>query len=140
MWRRIAPARHYPAGVYYDRIKRKFRAYYYNSRRKKTTIGYFANQEDAAHAFNAAIKRDGLESRRKINPVKNGQLVAKPANKSRFYGVSWNKRSEKWIAGCNGVFLGNHTTEHAAARAVDAYLYKHRPDLAAKKANFPRRT
>ena len=34
--------------------------------------------------------------------------------------------------------LGCFDDETAAARAVDAYLYEHHPDIAAKKANFPR--
>ena len=35
------------------------------------------SQEAAAHAVNAAIRRAGLEGRRKMNPVVDGQLVPK---------------------------------------------------------------
>ena len=38
-------------------------------------IGRFDTQEQAAHAVNAAIRRAGLEGRRKTNPVVDGQLV-----------------------------------------------------------------
>ena len=41
------------------------------------TIGKYATQEAAAHAVNAAIRRAGLEGRRKTNPVVDGQLVPK---------------------------------------------------------------
>ena len=44
---------------------------------KTRFIGYFDTQEAAAHAVNAAIRRAGLEGRRKTNPVVDGQLVPK---------------------------------------------------------------
>ena len=50
---------------------------------KSRTIGYYDTQEDAAHAVNAAIRRAGLEGRRKTNPVVDGQLVPKPPRKRR---------------------------------------------------------
>ena len=52
---------------------------------KSRTIGYYDTQEDAAHAVNAAIRRAGLEGRRKTNPVVDGQLVprARKAPKKR---------------------------------------------------------
>ena len=45
---------------------------------KHRGLGYFDTQEDAAHAVNAAIRRAGLEGRRKTNPVVDGRLVPKP--------------------------------------------------------------
>ena len=45
---------------------------------KKRTPGFYDTQEAAAHAVNAAIRRAGLEGRRKTNPVVDGQLVPKP--------------------------------------------------------------
>ena len=42
------------------------------------SIGIYDTQEDAARADNAAIRRAGLEGRRKTNPVVDGQLVPKP--------------------------------------------------------------
>ena len=46
-------------------------------------IGLFDTQEQAAHAVNAAIRRAGLEGRRKMNPVVDGQLVP-PARKRKY--------------------------------------------------------
>ena len=50
-------------------------AYYSDADVKKRTIGYFDTQEAAAHAVNAAIRRAGLEGKRRTNPVVDGQLV-----------------------------------------------------------------
>ena len=41
-------------------------------------IGYFRTEEEAALAYNAAIRRYGLESTHKTNPVVNGAPVLKP--------------------------------------------------------------
>ena len=41
-------------------------------------IGYFRTEEEAALAYNAAIRRYGLESTHKTNPVVNGAPVPKP--------------------------------------------------------------
>lgn len=60
-------------------------------------IGYFDTQEEAAHAFNAAIRRAGLDGRRKTNPVVDGQLVPKK-RKARGHGPprkSRKRRSEE---------------------------------------------
>ena len=50
-------------------------AQYTDANGKSRQIGYFHDQEAAAHAVNAAIRRAGLEGRRKTNPVVDGQLV-----------------------------------------------------------------
>ena len=42
---------------------------------------YRRPQEAAAHAVNAAIRRAGLEGRRKTNPVVDGQLVPRVRTK-----------------------------------------------------------
>ena len=52
---------------------------------KSSTIGYFDTQEQAAHAVNAAIRRAGLEGKRKTNPVVDGQLVPR-ALKAKGHG------------------------------------------------------
>ena len=54
---------------------RRWQARYYDASGKMRHIGYFDTQEAAAHAVNAAIRRAGLEGRRKTNPVVDGQLV-----------------------------------------------------------------
>ena len=57
------------------------KAYYKDANGKQRTIGIYDTQEDAARAYNAAIRRAGLEGRRKTNPVVDGQLVPKPPRK-----------------------------------------------------------
>ena len=56
-------------------------AYYKDADGKRHRIGLYDTQETAAHAYNAAIRRAGLEGQRKTNPVVDGQLVprARPA-------------------------------------------------------------
>ena len=54
---------------------RRWEASYQDADGRKRSIGYFDTQEAAAHAVNAAIRRAGLEGRRKTNPVVDGQLV-----------------------------------------------------------------
>ena len=68
-------------GVAWDKRKRRWAARYRDADGKTRTIGYFDDQEEAAHAVNAAIRRASLEGRRKTNPVVDGQLVPKPPRK-----------------------------------------------------------
>ena len=65
-------------GVNWDKRERRWQARYKDADGKKRSIGYFNTQEEAARAVNAAIRRAGLEGRRKTNPVVDGQLVPKP--------------------------------------------------------------
>ena len=65
-------------GVLWDKSSRRWKAEYRDAEGKKRHIGRYDTQEDAAHAVNAAIRRAGLEGRRKTNPVVDGQLVPKP--------------------------------------------------------------
>ena len=45
------------------------------TRSRPRHVGYFATEQAAAHAVNAAIRRAGLEGKRNTNPVIDGQLV-----------------------------------------------------------------
>ena len=58
-------------------------AYYKGANSKNRTIGYYDTQEQAAHAVNAAIRRAGLEGRRKTNPVVDGQLVPRERKRTK---------------------------------------------------------
>ena len=49
----------------------------------RRTIGYYDTQEQAAHAVNAAIRRAGLEGRRKTNPVVDGRLVPRERKRTK---------------------------------------------------------
>ena len=63
-------------GVAWDKRKRRWAARYRDADGKTRTIGYFDDQEEAAHAVNAAIRRAGLEGRRRTNPVDaDGRVV-----------------------------------------------------------------
>ena len=60
----------------WDKRVRRWKAQYTDPNSKMRTIGYFDDQESAAHAVNAAIRRAGLEGRRRTNPVDaDGRVV-----------------------------------------------------------------
>ncbi len=67
-------------GVTWSKRARRWKAYYKDANGKKRQIGLFDTQEEAAHAYNAAIRRAGLEGSRKTNPVVDGQLVPRERN------------------------------------------------------------
>ena len=70
-------------GVTWNKEKRRWRARYIDADGKTRYIGHFDTQEQAAHAVNAAIRRAGLEGKRRTNPVVDGQLVP-PARKRKY--------------------------------------------------------
>ena len=45
-------------------------------------IGLYNTQEEAARAYNAAIRRAGLQGKRRMNAVVDGQLVPKSGPRS----------------------------------------------------------
>jgi len=63
-------------------VRRRWKAEYRDANGKQRFIGLFDTQEAAAHAVNAAIRRAGLEGRRKTNPVVDGQLVPRVRTKN----------------------------------------------------------
>ena len=70
-------------GVSWKRQARRWQAKYRDANGKQRTIGYFDTQEEAARAYNAAIRRAGLQGKRRTNAVVDGQLVPKPPRKRR---------------------------------------------------------
>ncbi len=62
-------------GVGWDKSNGRWQGRYTDADGKRRHVGLFDTQEAAAHAVNAAIRRAGLEGRRKTNPVVDGQLV-----------------------------------------------------------------
>ena len=70
-------------GVTWNKKERKWIAQYLGANGKMRTIGRFDTQEAAAHAVNAAIRRAGLEGKRRTNPVVDGRLVPKNSRKRR---------------------------------------------------------
>ena len=67
----------------WNKSSRRWLAYYYDANGKYRHIGLFDTQEQAAHAVNTAIRRAGLEGRRKTNPVVDGQLVPRKTTYKR---------------------------------------------------------
>ena len=73
-------------GVTWNKRARRWKAEYTDAHSKTRYLGLFDTQEAAAHAVNAAIRRAGLEGRRKTNPVVDGQLVPPKKRKARGHG------------------------------------------------------
>ena len=69
----------------WDKRERRWRAQYTDANGKKRQIDRFDTQEEAARAYNAAIRRAGLEGKRKTNPVVDGRLVPR-ARKAHGHG------------------------------------------------------
>ena len=67
----------------WDKSARRWKAVYKDASGKTHTIGRFDTQEEAAHAVNAAIRRAGLEGKRRTNPVVDGQLVPRERKTTR---------------------------------------------------------
>ena len=83
-----------PWGVTWNKQRRRWQAQYTDSNGKMRGIGLYTTQEEAARAYNAAIRRAGLEGRRKTNPVVDGQLVP-PARKRKAPGHGPPRKSRK---------------------------------------------
>ena len=133
-------------GVCWCKKGRRWKASYLDANGKNRHIGYFDTQEQAAHAVNAAIRRAGLEGRRKTNPVDTtGALVpreyvcdrsavvapdpsrAPTETTSKFWGVSWNKSARRWNARYKDAdgklrHIGLFDTQEPAAHAVNAAI------------------
>ena len=73
-------------GVNWHKAGRRWEACYRDANGKRRGLGLFDTQEAAAHAVNAAIRRAGLEGRRKTNPVVDGQLVPPKRNPASGHG------------------------------------------------------
>ena len=70
-------------GVSWIKDQGRWRAQYRDANGKLRNLGLFDTQEPAAHAVNAAIRRAGLEGKRKTNPVVDGQLVPRALKASK---------------------------------------------------------
>ena len=67
----------------WNKHARRWQAAYKDADGKRHHIGLFDTQEAAAHAVNAAIRRAGLEGRRRTNPVVDGRLVPRETTYKR---------------------------------------------------------
>ena len=93
--------------------------------RKKTSIGTYDDEEQAALAYNAYVRRHGLDN--EINPVDaNGKLLPKKKRTSRFWGVTWAAARSKWLVRykdtstpAQDCYVGLFADEEAAALAYN---------------------
>ena len=81
-------------GVSWCKKGRRWQAQYKEANGKTRYIGQYDTQEAAAHAVNAAIRRAGLEGRRKTNPVVDGQLMPR-SRKARGHGPDYARKKRR---------------------------------------------
>ena len=115
-------------GVTWDRKGRVWRAQYTDGDGKRKSVGRYGNEEEAAYAYNDAIRDAGLEGVRKVNPVVDGKLALKPplrdptaAQQSKYWGVTWARKQSKQCVSC--VLLGG-----VAASLLVSLVARHRRD------------
>ena len=101
---------------------------------KKMNLGYYDVEADAAHAYDAAVIKNGLD--RDLNFQEAAEAAGYVPEQSRFMhsrhrGVNWNKTSKKWIATITidkkRQRLGSFVDEASAGRAYDAAVREHFP-------------
>lgn len=79
------------------------------------------------------INRNTLDNRkanlRVISRLRNAQNVPSKGGTSRFRGVYWHSRSQRWVAQCHwqrrNYWLGFHDTEEEAAAAASEFRAQH---------------
>ena len=122
---------------------------------KDKYLGSFHNDKDAARAYDNAVIAKSLD--RPLNfpvgghaaaaaspreegtaPAPLKHLAARNTGSSKYFGVSWSKELEMWMAvvwdAGKRYHLGGFDNEIDAARAVDAFIVKKRLK---KELNFP---
>ena len=77
----------------WNKRQRRWGARYRDANGKTRSIGSFDTEEQAARAVNAAIRRAGLEGKRRTNPVVDGALVPKqPGAPTR---MNWGSKKRR---------------------------------------------
>ena len=128
------------------------------STKKTIHIGTFADEREAAHAWDEAVRENKLGKHLNFpgdDAAPGAPLVLRsPSGKSghirkkasRYFGVDWDKTKRTWIVGlpnkggwlAKAALIGSgHVDEIDAARAYDAYVIKKKLP---RHLNFPERT
>jgi hypothetical protein len=142
-------------GVCWIKSKKKWRAAIkYGS--KPHSLGYFEDEEEAARAYDKAVRAQHGEKaqaqrfRMQLNfPTKKEQAAEEAKQQqwikfgeagSKYRGVSWNKRCNKWLARIKHdgklLHLGYFEDEAEAARAYDRAAKVHK-EAGRAQLNFP---
>jgi len=111
--------------------------------RKQKHVGYFTDEVNAAHAYDAYAITNGVETTRNFPNENESEVVAAAARvraapkkrkkqknaaskSSRLRGVSWDKTKKKWQVkikvGGKQKHVGRFTDEETAGRAFDTYI------------------
>ena len=107
--------------------------------RKQKHVGYFTDEVNAAHAYDAYAIANGIDTPRNFPDEDEDDVVAEAARgraakkrkkvaskSSRFRGVCWHKREKKWQVkikvGGKQKHVGRFRDEETAGRAFDTYI------------------
>tara|TARA_B110000208_G_scaffold94374_1_gene118371 strand:+ start:221 stop:664 length:444 start_codon:yes stop_codon:yes gene_type:complete len=111
--------------------------------RKQKHVGYFTDEVNAAHAYDAYAITNGVETTRNFPNENESEVVAAAARvraapkkrkkqknaaskSSHLRGVSWDKTKKKWQVkikvGGKQKHVGRFTDEETAGRAFDTYI------------------
>ena len=113
-------------GVYWDTANKQWKAQYTDADGKTRHVGTFDNEEEAARARDQAVRKAGLEGRRRMNAVdataalvpkrsgapnrldqdrgdRSAVVAPDPARapaetSSKYWGVSWDRLARQWSA------------------------------------------
>jgi hypothetical protein len=103
---------------------------------KKHHLGYFEDEEEAARAYDKAVRVQHGKKAQLNFPAKGESEFRKS---SKYRGVSWYKRDKKWEANINydgkKQNLGSFEDEEEAAKAYDIAARAHHGKKA--QLNFP---
>jgi hypothetical protein len=124
-------------GVSWDKSNSKWKAQI-NHTRKIHYLGTFDDEEEAARAYDRAVRAHRGDKATLNFPAEGEQGVSVGVS-SKYRGVCWSKSSSKWVASIRHSgklhWLGSFDDEEEAARAYDRAARAHHGEKA--MPNFP---